>query len=332
MKTKESITMLASLIALLFSLGSLGYHFAVVKKDIEHISSQHAKTEKQTNKIESKLNSLELQITALLNQQAKPEEITKKDSRQESNNDIQNYTIIGYIKDKETKKGIDDIIVSALNYNEKSSPTADNGLFVIGLNNVVDDSLTLLFHRNNKEVHRKEILIDKMNETIKLKEIFLVMSEPESSFPIEDVFIDNFNMDERAISGKVTLSSDSSYKILIFAGKNGGPYWLQGSKGNLFSETRRRAQYDKWQAEWIVPEVFIGTNVVDVRAIAIIPKDTDRFVNAGIPDPYAGNAIKIESLSVLPDPKKISQIFKPVTNYPSDSTNQIKMKLKFKNK
>jgi hypothetical protein len=134
---------------------------------------------------------------------------------------------------------------------------------------------------------------------------------PPPMFPIAEVYIENFNKIQKVVSGKVLLSSDEQFFILVFAGKAGGPYWLQGASGSLFTETKREKIGVFWQSSWTVPEIHVGQDIVDLRAVAVFPKDVRKSVAAGIPDPQSGNAIKIENIISLPDPKKISAIFDP---------------------
>lgn len=132
-------------------------------------------------------------------------------------------------------------------------------------------------------------------------------------FPILEVFITSFDKPRKTISGRVVLKSNKPYWILIFAGKAGGPYWLQGAGGSLFTRTDLKQVGAQWEATWVVPEIHIGPNVIDVRAVAILPDDKKKFIEAGTPDSKTGNTFKINSLDELPKPKKrkISPLFDP---------------------
>ena len=132
-----------------------------------------------------------------------------------------------------------------------------------------------------------------------------------SDFPVSEVTIDGYDEPRKVVSGKAILSSNKKFSILVFAGKNGGPHWLQGSSGSLFSEVQRKQIGDQWEASWFVPEIHVGDDVVEIHAVAIFPRDTNRFIAAGIPDPFTGNAIKIGSITVLPEPKRVSSAFDP---------------------
>lgn len=131
----------------------------------------------------------------------------------------------------------------------------------------------------------------------------------QSILPVSSVTIDNFNPDKKTVNGNAVLSRDGQYWILIFAGKSGGPYWLQGATGKLLSKYEPKKNGDNWVAKWSVSEVYIGKDVVDLHAVAISPQDIHQFKEAGIADQQAGNAIKVLSVDTLPEPKVVSPKF-----------------------
>jgi len=101
-------------------------------------------------------------------------DISKKSKQTEKTNLVlRDYTILGYIKNKLNKKGIENVTISILEHNIKSSPTTNDGLFIIDLKKTDDSSLTLIFNKNGIEIYRKEVILNNSIRVIKLKEIFV---------------------------------------------------------------------------------------------------------------------------------------------------------------
>jgi hypothetical protein len=125
------------------------------------------------------------------------------------------------------------------------------------------------------------------------------------------VSIESFDKIGRVASGGVVLSRNDRFLVLLYAGKAGGPYWLQGGNGQMFSEDERKQIGVSYLAKWTISEVHVGANVTDLRAVLISPGDLQKFLAAGSADPQAGSALKISSINSLPEPKVVSPRFDP---------------------
>ncbi len=124
-----------------------------------------------------------------------------------------------------------------------------------------------------------------------------------------EIVILQFDRAKRTVSGTLSSSADRKFKLLVFAGKAGRPYWLQGAGGKLYSEDERRQENGKWIVKWTVPEVYIGKGVVELRVIVVADGEEENFLKAGVPDSKAGDAIKIQNFNSLPESLAISSGF-----------------------
>lgn len=126
---------------------------------------------------------------------------------------------------------------------------------------------------------------------------------------VSEVKVDRYDEDNKTASGTLVLSKDKPMWVLVYVGKAGGPYWLQGVKGTRYAQTSKTDQGEKFVVSWSVSEVHIGDDVVEVYAIAVSEKDKESFISTGYPDADSGNAIKIDSLSQLPKSGVISNMY-----------------------
>ena len=126
--------------------------------------------------------------------------------------------------------------------------------------------------------------------------ISLVFFSSKSDCIVNNVQIINYNANERVINGTALITENEPIHILVFAGKTGGPYWLQGASGTIYSEEERIQTGEDWKITWKISEIYVGTNVHDIRAVAATPDYCDKIIEQGIYDP-ASQALKFISIS-----------------------------------
>jgi nucleoside 2-deoxyribosyltransferase len=101
------------------------------------------------------------------------------------------------------------------------------------------------------------------------------------------------------IFGSARLVHNQEFWVFVYAGKSGGPYWLQGGTGGNFEEISREVtESGEWLVEWGVNDIYLGEGVRDVRAVALKREDKAKVLEKGYLD--CGTK-KIESLYELPN-------------------------------
>ncbi|MBP8016715.1 hypothetical protein KAZ01_01790 [Candidatus Gracilibacteria bacterium] len=117
-----------------------------------------------------------------------------------------------------------------------------------------------------------------------------IKSKKNIYLPVIEIKIIKYDPESKIIYGDAVLLNDEKILILIFAGKTGGPYWLQGANGKFYSETERNRTDVNWQISWLIREVYLGKKVNEIRAIAINPKYLNKIIEKGEKGPMLGNA------------------------------------------
>ena len=112
------------------------------------------------------------------------------------------------------------------------------------------------------------------------------------------------------IFGSARLVHDQEFWVFVYAGKSGGPYWLQGGRGGNFEEISREVtESGEWLVKWGVNDIYLGEGVRDVRAVALKQEDKAKFAKTGYLD---SGTRKIESLFELPKHTVLSDRFDPL--------------------
>ena len=111
------------------------------------------------------------------------------------------------------------------------------------------------------------------------------------------------------IFGSARLVHNQEFWVFVYAGKSGGPYWLQGGTGGNFEEISREVtESGEWLVKWGVNDIYLGEEVRDVRAVALKQENKAMFAKTGYMD---SGTRKIESLLDLPKHTVLSPHFDP---------------------
>lgn len=118
------------------------------------------------------------------------------------------------------------------------------------------------------------------------------------------VAANNFDLERSANNCRIgsvlgqysTIQDGQEVRVLLFAGRENGPYWLQGREGKSYSEESSQKQGKNMVVGWKVSDVYLCSDAKEIRAIAVFEKDVQNIIKVGRRDKDADSALKYESL------------------------------------